>query len=112
MSTLHRSLAAWDTPAFVATLRSEIEALPIDDLPLNGATTQGGRVDGERITVAVLQAEDGRDAIHARLAVFFTERVGGCSCGDEAVAAQAHCRLRVEIAKADASARITLLDDR
>lgn len=112
MPRLPLSLQAWDTPAFVPTLKAEIEALPPDSLPLEAATTQGGRVGGERVTVSVLRAEDAGDAIRVRLGVFFTEVVGGCSCGEEAVALQARCELRVEIAKDDAAARFTLLPER
>ena len=112
MPVLRRALVAWGTPAFVPALKSEIEALPAGSLPLDDATTQGGRVGGEPVTVTVLQTEDAGEAIHARLGVFFTEVVGGCSCGDEAWPLQAHCELQVEIAKADAAARFTLLPDR
>lgn len=111
MSRLPRSLTAWGSPAFVITLKSEIEALPVGSLPLEDATTQGGRVGGEPIALAVLQAEDVGDAIHVRVAVFFTEVVGGCSCGDEPMPVQARCELRVEIAKADAVVRFVPLQE-
>jgi hypothetical protein len=111
MSRLPRSLIAWGTPAFVSILKSELEALPAGSLPLDDATTQGGRVDGEGITVTVLQAADAGDAIHARVKVFFTEVVGGCSCGDEPMRIPAHCALRVEITKADAALRCVPLPE-
>ncbi len=112
MSRLPRARTAWGSPAFAATLKSEIEALPAGSLPLDGATTQGGRVAEQGIAVTVLQAEDAGHAIHVRLGVFFTEVVGGCSCGDEPIPLEAHCELRVEIAKADAVARFVPRPDR
>lgn len=111
MSRLPRSLTAWGSPAFVITLKSEIETLPVGSLPLEDATTQGGRVGGEPIALAFLQAEDAGDAIHVRVAVFFTEVVGGCSCGDEPMPVQARCELRVEIAKTDAVVRFVPLQE-
>jgi len=112
MPRLPQSVMAWGGPAFVSRLKSEIEALPARCLPLDAATTQGGRLDGERITVTLLQAEDAGDAIHARVGVLFTELVGGCSCGDELMPVKVRCELWVEIAKADAVARFVLLPDR
>jgi hypothetical protein len=112
MSRLPRSLIAWGTPAFEPTLKSEIESLPPGSLPLELATTQGGRVEGDQATITVLQAEDAGDFIRARVGVFFTEVVGGCSCGDEPMPVQARCELAVEIAKADAVARFVPLPDR
>jgi len=112
MPRLPRARTAWGSPAFASTLKSEIEALPAGSLPLDGATTQGGRVGEQGITVTVLQAEDAGHAIHARVGVFFTEVVGGCSCGEEPMPVQAHCELQVEIAKADAMVRFVLLPDR
>ncbi len=112
MPRLPRALTAWGTPAFIPTLKSEIGALPTGSLPLDEATTQGGRVGEEQVTLTVLQAADVGDALHARVIVFFTEVVGGCSCGDAPMSLPARCELRVEIAKADAAARFVLLPDR
>lgn len=105
MFHLPRALSAWASPGFATTLASEIEALAADALPLDWATTQGGRVEAEPISVSLLQAEDAGASIQVRVAVFFTEIVGGCSCGDEPMGVPVRCKLQLEISKADASVR-------
>ncbi len=108
---LPRALSAWGSPVFAATLKSEIEALAAGSLPLDWATTQGGRVAEERFTVSVLGTADAGAALHVRIMVFFTEIVGGCSCGDAPLKVPAHGKLRLEISKCDASVRCVPLPE-
>jgi len=105
MTTLPRSLSAWGSPAFEHTLTAEIEALPAASLPLEALTTQGGRVEG--VTLRLLAAEASADGIRARLGVFFTEWVGGCSCGDGLIPVQGYGELALIIARGDGAARFT-----
>lgn len=103
MVRLPLTLGAWGTPAFESTLRSELAALPPACLPLDALTTQGGRVEG--VTLRLLAAEACADAIRARLGVFFTEWVGGCSCGDGLMPVQGYGEIELTIARGDAAAR-------
>lgn len=105
MIALPESLSAWGTPAFEPTLRSELAALPPECLPLDALTTQGGRVEG--VTLRLLAAEASHDAIRARLGAFFTEWVGGCSCGDGLMPVQGYGEIELSIARGDATARFS-----
>jgi len=68
-------------------------------------------VDDRQISVSVLGVRDTGSSIDVRLALFFTERVGGCSCGDDPMALNAHCELRLRLDKATADAAFELLNE-
>lgn len=102
-------LRAWNTDAFAATLKSELEGLPPGTLPLLKGTSRGGLPDDRKITVMLLSTADAQDSIQARVGIFFTEIMAGCSCGDEPMSLQAYCELRVSIDKTTAEAEFTLL---
>lgn len=105
MVRLPLTVRAWGTPAFEPTLRSELAALPPACLPLDALTSQGGRVEG--VGLRLLVAEASADAIRARLGVFFTEWVGGCSCGDGLMPVQGYGEIELSIARGDATARFS-----
>lgn len=105
MLRLQLTVRAWGTPAFEPTLKSELAALPPTCLPLDALTGQGGRVEG--VSLRVLAAEASADAIRARLGVFFTEWVGGCSCGDGLVPVPGYGEIELSIARGDATAQLT-----
>ena len=95
------SLAAavrdWGTEAFTSTLKADIEALDGACLPLYPGTQAGGHIDDSDLTVTVLSARACGPVIESRIGVFFTEVVGGCSCGDEPFTRPGYCQLRVTI---------------
>ena len=68
-------------------------------LPLQAATLHGGQVDGCDIAVTVIDSRESGQAIQARVGVFFTELIGGCSCGDDPHTVPAYCVLQVTIDK-------------
>lgn len=104
MAQLPNALRAWRSDAFSQTLKSEIERLPPGSLPLDKGVAQGGYVDDSRITALVLHAAEAGGAIQARVGVFFTEIVANCGCGDDPMAQNAYCELRIVIDKASAEA--------
>lgn len=63
----------------------------------------------------VLGASDDPGFIHARVGVFFTGIIAGCSCADDPTPVDTqneYCELRLTIAKATAEAAVTPLADR
>ena len=102
---LPATLEAWGGGAFPAALKRELRALPAGSLPLQRGTAQGGLVDDSDIAVTLLQATEEPAVLRLRIGVFFTEVVGGCSCGDDPVAANAYCELGLEIDRHDATVR-------
>ncbi|NCA71141.1 MAG: hypothetical protein EOM91_13760 [Sphingobacteriia bacterium] len=78
---LPESARRFGTPELAATLAREISAWPPDRLPLHGA--QGGLIEPGSIGVTVLSCTPNGQRIDLLVGVFFTEVVGGCSCGEE-----------------------------
>lgn len=105
------SLDAWHTDAFARTLKADIEMLTTDVLPLDKGVTQGGMVDDSQITATVLHVSDDSQSILARVGVFFTEIVGGCSCGDDPQPSNAYCELLVSIDKKSAQAGFEVISE-
>lgn len=103
MSQLPRSLAAWGSPAFAETLRTEVEALPPAELPLHRLANTGHALDA-KVSVALLGSRETKDAIAVRLGCFFEEIVPGCSCGFEAEPQAAYGELQLRIDRATAQA--------
>ena len=111
MTRFTESLSAWGTESFSPTLKREIEELPPGTLPLQQGTTQGGVVDESALSTTVINTTDGKDGIEARVGVFFSEIVGGCSCGDDPLTENAYCELSVTIDRATAETRFTLFQE-
>lgn len=71
------------TPAFHAAFQRDIATWAKSVHGLSFLAEQGGQVPPQSIAVTLLAHEADTDRITLRAGVFFTELVGGCSCGDE-----------------------------
>lgn len=111
MPVLHNSLHAWEQDDFPGVLKREILSLDAGMLPLEQGLSRGGLVDTGNIDATVIGASDEGDFIVAHVGMFFTEIIGGCSCGDEPEHAQAYCILKVSINKRTAETTFTVLTD-
>lgn len=106
---LHESLAAWGTPAFSATLKGELQRLGAAALPLQQALARTSHLAGDEIEVMVIAASDAPDTIRARVGVFFSGVVAGCSCADDPTPVEAqneYCELLLAIDRRTAEARV------
>jgi hypothetical protein len=111
MPRFPRTLLADGVEACKTALKSELESLDRGTLPLASGTRQGGLIDDSRISATILEIHDGTDCLQARVGVFFTEIVGGCSCGDEPVSGPAYCSLSISIDTKTAEARFDPLPE-
>ena len=82
MLQLDKSLAAWGTAEFNATLKEEL-AQHAAQLPLQQGLTGSSQVVDTPITVLINHAEEAEGALHIRVGVFYEGRIGGCSCADD-----------------------------
>jgi len=96
---LKQTLQSWSTDAFESTLKAELMALEPDFLPLQEGVSQGGYVDASNIELSLLSAIDNGIEIAAKVGVFFSEIIAGCSCGDDPATENAYCELTVYIDK-------------
>ncbi|MBI5041833.1 MAG: glucosamine--fructose-6-phosphate aminotransferase [Gammaproteobacteria bacterium] len=111
MAKLIGAVRDWNTDAFAQSLKREIAYLGKGVLPLDKGVSYGGLVDDSELTVTLLRSADDGPAIVALVGVFFTEIIGGCSCGDEPTPTPAYCELHIRIDKATAEADIVIVPD-
>lgn len=109
MIRLIESAHRYGTTDFAATLSRELTGLPEGSLPIAGG--QGGRIDPESIGVTLSSACADDDRIEVVIGVFFTEIVGGCSCGEEPFNLNGYEELVLRIDRADGTAVIRLRGD-
>jgi len=97
MPKLPDALQQCRSSSFKNALKRELENLPAGALPLEQGTSRGGFVDDSDISVSVIYATKNDNCIQAKVGVFFTEIITGCSCGDEPVAENAYCEMLIRI---------------
>ncbi len=107
---LPAALAAWGSPAFDAVLQRELEA-QAGQLPLQQALSGSSAVSGDRIEVMAIAHDADAGNIRARVGVFFSGIVAGCSCADDPTPVEAqneYCELLVEIDRRTAAAEVRI----
>lgn len=105
------SLQAWDTPAFPAALRQELEDLGGDALPLQQGLSLSSAVADECIEVMFISATGDARHIRARVGVFFAGIVAGCNCADDPTPVESqheYCELQLVIDRATSATAIEL----
>ncbi len=110
MTQLALSPEHFDSEAFTHSLKAAIESLAPGSLPLHQFTTQGGLVDDSHITATIMQIDKHKKHIHARVGIFFSEVVGGCSCGDDPYSVNAYAELLVVIDPNSAEASFKVIN--
>ena len=110
MPNFNDALLFRDTKEFSTQLKRAIESLDAGHLPLHRCVNQGGQVDASDMAVTVLDVSEVQHAIHARVGVFFTEVVGGCSCGDEPFEQPVYCELGVTIDRQSGEAVFNVIE--
>jgi hypothetical protein len=114
MLHLPRSLAAWPSPDFAATLKLELEQLDPAALPLQAGLTSSSYVHGDRFTVMVIGTREDAESIKVKVGIFYEGIVAGCNCADDPTPVEAqseYCEVEVRIDKATAAAVARLVRD-
>jgi hypothetical protein len=113
MIKLPESLSAWATPQFNAVLKRELEALPVEQLPLQQGLTVGSYVLDERPSVMIFAVTEGGDLIRARIGVLYSGIIAGCSCADDptpVAAVNEYCELWLTLDKLTGEGEVALAD--
>ena len=111
MMTLHDALRAWPTTDFAPALKRGLAALPPGALPLQHGVSPGAHVDDSEVSATVIRAAAEAGVIRARVGVFFTEVLAGCSCGDDPAPTSAYCEIEVLIDRASGEVRFVPVGD-
>ncbi|MGF1545948.1 MAG: hypothetical protein ACFCUG_01310 [Thiotrichales bacterium] len=112
MLYLHAAREAWGTPAFPAALKHALEHADPAALPLQAGLAHGSHATDQPIQAMVLAADETPAAIQVRVGLFFTSVIAGCNCADDPTPVDTlseYCEALVEIDKATAATRISLL---
>ncbi len=113
MLKLEKSLAAWGTAEFESVLKREL-AQHADELPLQQALTQSSSVAEAPVSVLVQSVSDSGNAIRAKVGIFYEGMIGGCACANDPTPESnytEYCELLLELDKANAAAKVTLLQE-
>jgi len=92
-------LNSWGKDLFSSELVSYIMKLPKNSLPLQKGISQGDVASEQPDKVALLACDEKEAEFVIKLAVFFTEIVSGCSCGDEPESLTGYCEMQLTINK-------------
>lgn len=113
MIRLANALTAWGTADFEAVLKRELEELDADLLPLQQGLSLSSHVAATPFRVRVIRVSEEGDALRARVGVFYSGIVGGCSCADDPTPVDEqseYCEVQFAIDKRTAEASVALLD--
>lgn len=109
--SLMESALAWRTTAFPQILKSELEELGLEELPLQqGLSTSSVALDDELRAVILSSTEDG-GLIRVHAGLFYTGVIAGCSCADDPTPMNKqneYCEIDVFIHRDTGEARIEL----
>ena len=114
MPILEKSRKAWGSEQFDSILKTEVEQLGLEHLPLQQGMSQSSYALDDKLKSTVLGVTDDADFIHARLGLFYTGVIAGCSCADDPTPEDEiteYCEISIDIDKLTAAGNIKLLSD-
>ena len=114
MPKLADSLHAWGTPDFKRILKSEIEQLDASQLPLQQGLSIGSYALDNKLDVIVIDAAEAEGHIRAKVGIFYTSIIAGCSCADDPTPVDEnneYCVVQLDINTSTAETTLTLLAD-
>ncbi|MCW8955439.1 MAG: glucosamine--fructose-6-phosphate aminotransferase [Gammaproteobacteria bacterium] len=101
----------YQSNSFKKMLKHRIEHLRPGSLPLDKGTTQGGIVDDNNISASILAISEAEHSVNIKAGVFFTEIVGGCSCGDDPITINAYCDIIITMNKLSDELQFSIIDE-
>ncbi len=112
MIRLTKSLNAWGSPDFEAILKSEIEQLGAEQLPLQqGLSTSSYALD-DKLNVRMISASEEANSLRAKVGIFYAGITPGCSCADDPTPVEEqveYCVVQLDINKITAETTVALV---
>ena len=109
---LDGALAAWGSAAFETVLKSAVEQLDTDSLPLQQALLHSSYASDEDIKLVITSAAEVSGVIQVKAGVFYSGIIAGCSCNDDPTPVDTcpeYCDVQIDINMQTAAAVIRLL---
>lgn len=114
MIKLDKSLHAWGTPGFEATLKQEL-AQQAGQLPLQQGLSAGNYVVADvPATVAIISIVELENVIRVKAGIFYQSVMAGCGCADDPTPISEnneYCEVRLDIDKASAATAVALVTE-
>jgi hypothetical protein len=114
MVHLKKSLQAWGGDGFETALKTELESLTPELLPLQQGLTYSSYVSNSGISAMIIAVNDDADTIHARAGIFYHGIIAGCNCADDPTPVDEqseYCIVQIVLDKDSAEATFSLLDE-
>jgi hypothetical protein len=114
MIRLTKSLNAWGTPAFLETLKREIEDLGAGHLPLQQGLSAGSYAIDRGLQAMILRVSAGTATIRVQAGLFYSGIIAGCSCADDPTPVEEHteyCEVQLDIDKTTSETTVALVTD-
>ena len=112
MIRLTKSLNAGGTPDFECILKTEIEQLDAEQLPLQqGLSTSSYALD-DKLNVRIISVSEEANFIRAKIGIFYSGIIAGCSCADDPTPVEEqneYCEVQLDINKMTAETTVTFL---
>lgn len=114
MIRLSKTLIAWGKPDFECVLKNEIEQLGAEQLPLQQGLSTSSYAMDNKLKVRIISVADEANFIRAKVGIFYTGIIAGCSCADDPTPINEnneYCEVQLEINKMTAETAVMLLAD-
>lgn len=114
MIALKQTLQAWGGPAFNATFKKEVEALPPEHLPLQQGLSLSSSISDQPFRVMVISTGESEGRLQVKAGVFYSGIIAGCSCADDPTPQDVqaeYCDLAFNIDPQSGETTVTLLAD-
>jgi hypothetical protein len=111
MIRLPQALSAWNSLTFNDVLKRELEQLGAAELPLQQCLTASSHALDDPVSVMIIGVANEAGLIHAKVGIFFSGVIAGCSCADDPTPVEVqneYCELSLAIDKSTAEATITI----
>lgn len=109
---LPKSLAAWGSPDFEATFKTEVEQLAVDQLPLQQGLANSSYVTDSPRKVVIINVTGDEGFIRLTAGIFYAGVIAGCSCADDPTPVDEvteYCQVRFAIDTKTAETTVELL---
>lgn len=111
---LPRSLAALGTTEFRTVLKSEIESLDGEQLPLQLGLTRSSFALADGFSAIILDVRELPEELQVKAGIAYRGIIPGCSCADDPTPMDElseYCIVQFVIGRQDAAATVQLLED-
>jgi len=113
MIKLQNSIDAWGSPGFKEILKTEIEGLNGDLLPLQQALTQSSYAVTDRFSAIILATSDNRGFLLIKAGIYYSGLIAGCNCADDPTPVDEqneYCEIYLSVNKSNAQTTISLFE--